>query len=181
MRIFWPHNFIPDVKNSGNFMHILAAEIESLGVSVDLEYMGDLSKTKNVIAGLRSFHSRAKEYDLIHAQFGSMCGFVVSMLPGTKILSLRGSDWYGASSGSLKRFFHGQLQKFLTGMSLKKYDGIIVMSRRMQKEVGKIYSGEDLVYIPDGISLDDFYPLGRYEARKSLGETDSSPWFCFLL
>ena len=179
IKAIWPHNFPPKIKNSASFVHNLAKALKGLGVDIKLEYVGNLRNIKNFVLAKKYLSCKIKNFDIIHSQFGSACGYLVSKLPGVKILSLRGSDWYGTSSGSLWDLFHGKLQRELTKRSLNRYSGIIVMSQRMIGEVSPYYN-KNLIKIPDGLDLNVFYQIDRHKARKFLGRKgDSTPYVLF--
>lgn len=181
LKVLWPHNFPEGVASSGNFMHLLAEAIRKEGVDVDLKYMGNLRSLKNIARLRGELSEMAVKYDLLHAQFGSLCGYLTATLPGVKLVSLRGSDWYGNSSGSLAQRLHGLLQRGFSKLSLPHFDEVIVMSYRMQDEILSRHRVKSLQVIVDGIDLEKFYPIGQREARERIGEEeDDSPWVLFF-
>ena len=51
-------------------------------------------------------------------------------------MSLRGSDWYRISGeGPIKDRLHGVLATRMTRLSLRRFDRVVVMSHRMQREI----------------------------------------------
>jgi glycosyltransferase involved in cell wall biosynthesis len=181
MKVVWAHNFDPELQNSGVFMHTLKQGVADLGLDPELLYLGNLRSAGGIPRAARMLRQRANGCDIVHAQFGSACAFVVSKMPGKKVVSLRGSDWYRISGeGPLKDRLHGVLATRLTRMSLHRFDRVVVMSHRMQKEVEPTLGHNDVVVIPDGIDLEKFKPIDRVEARRQLGlPADNEPVILF--
>ena len=96
---------------------------------------------------------------------------LVSLLEGRKILTLRGTDWYGVSNGSLHTNISSKIKRKLTISSLDKFDKIIVMSNRMAKEIYKKTKIISII-LPSGIDLDLFKPLNLIDARKFINSDD---------
>lgn len=180
MHVLWAHNYPTDVLGAGIFMHQQAKAFRDKGIQLDLHYMGNLRNPGTLIQAYKRIQKLSQNYDLIHAQFGSACGCIVSRLSGVKIISLRGSDWYGNDSGTLLSRIHSVFQKKITLRSLKKYDGIIVMSHRMQRAIKRLNLPNKIWVIPSGINLTMFRPIDRMKAREMLGEAhDETPWVFF--
>jgi len=170
MKVIWAHNFDPELQNSGVFMHTLKQGVADLGLEPELVYLGNLRSAGGIPRAARVLRKRANGCDIIHAQFGSACAFVVSRMPGKKVVSLRGSDWYRISGeGPIKDRLHGVLATRLTRMSLHRFDRVVVMSHRMQREVEPTLNHDQVVVIPDGVDLVKFQPVDRREAREELG------------
>ena len=170
MKVIWAHNFDPDLQNSGVFMHTLKEGVAGLGLDPELVYLGNLRSAGGIPRAARTLRKRANGCDIVHAQFGSACAFVVSTMPHKKVVSLRGSDWYRISGeGPLKDRLHGVLATRLTRMSLGRFDRVVVMSHRMQREVEPALNSNRVAVIPDGIDLAKFRPIDRGEARRQLG------------
>jgi glycosyltransferase involved in cell wall biosynthesis len=126
--------------------------------------------------------ARVKNYQIVHAQFGSGCGFVTSKLNCKKIITLRGSDWYGARSGPIKGRLHGMIAHHLSKASLKRYDLIFTVSKRMKKSIeGKIGKNNlKIEVLASGIDLQKMVPMNRMVARRMIGSgQDESPWVLF--
>ncbi|MCB2218690.1 MAG: glycosyltransferase [Desulfobulbaceae bacterium] len=183
MKIAWTHTFPPEKLSSGVFMYELANEVHKQGIDLDLLYIGKLKTPFDFIRNYRSLKGKVANYDIVHAQYGSGCGFLTSKLPGKiKFLTIRGSDWYGAECGSLKLRSHSFLAKKLTRHSLKHYHQINVMSERTLLDVRDYSecSSNKLVCLPDGIDLSIFFPMSKLKAREQLGFSgDHSRWVLF--
>ncbi len=182
MKVAWIHNFPPEVENSGVFMHTLAQEVQKQGVEVLMVYTGPLRRPFGLLSAPKRLARQAQGCDLIHAQYGSACGYVAAKLPGPKILTLRGSDWYGVPPVSLKARLHRAACRWFTCTSLPSYNVVLVMSERMKRIVAARFNGQLLHVLPSGIDLAQFQPLDRLEARSRLGEeNDKSPWILFSM
>jgi teichuronic acid biosynthesis glycosyltransferase TuaC len=181
MKVIWAHNFDPEIQNSGVFMFTLLQGVIDLGLQPELVYLGNLRSAAGMARALRVLRKRANNCDIIHAQFGSACGLVVSTMPGRKVVSLRGSDWYRLiGEGPIKDRVHGVLATRMTRLSLRRFDKVVVMSQRMQREIEPTIGHDRIAVIPDGIDLDRFRPIDRREARRQLGlPADSEPWVLF--
>ena len=182
LRALWVHNFDPGIPASGVFMHILADAVQALGVQVDMLYTGKLSRPLEAWRARAHLRWLAPQFDLVHAQYGSMCAWIGSAAPGPKLISIRGSDWYGIDGGPWSDRWHGALANRLTRWSTPRYDRVISMSDRMKAEIEQYYAARGVVAPPvsvltDGLSLEDFRPLPRAACRAALGAAgDERPW-----
>ncbi len=180
MRVIWPHNFSPSVPNAGNFMYRLAAGLKRIGVHVDLLYLGDLSQPWKMVVARAEVNRRCRDYDLVHAQYGSACAFVTSGVPKPSILSLRGSDWHRYRGPHRAEALHAVFAKALSRLALKRFDVVITMSERMAVDVRSVTGHSAVISIPDPVDTDLFSPRGRKESRAELfGTSDDAPWVLF--
>lgn len=180
MRVAWIHSFPDDQLASGVFMHILADSLQRKGIRVDLIRVMKECRSWRIACPSREFKRRVARYDLLHAQYGSGCATLVSRLPGTKIVTLRGSDWYGWDSPTLKGRLHWLLSRKLTRACLGRFDLVIAVSDRMRTEIREEVSKIRCETLPSGVDLTRFRPMDRLEARRLLGApNDSSPWVLF--
>jgi len=181
MRVLWTHNFDPAPVSSGVFMHELCKQVRDLGVDVDMRYTGYLRDPLRMLSAICRLRRTSRAYDLVHAQFGSACGFSTSFAPGRKLLTLRGTDLLGMDTGTWLDLAHGLACRAFTRTSLRSFDVIVVMSRRMRTELVEKFAPQAAVEVlPDGIDLSAFRPVDRVEARRQLGEgSDHAPWVLF--
>jgi len=171
MKILWAHNYNRKSPLSGVNMRELIDPLKAAGMEIVPYDLGmsnrDLLCGKAVLARLAE---AAEGCDIVHAQYGSACGWMVSKLNHPrKILSLKGSDLHGPIVPWGKRKFFGCIARFLTLSSLKGFDRVVVMSSRMRADVARYYRPEAIVLLPDGMDVSRFGRLGREEARKVLG------------
>ncbi len=177
MKVLWIHNFDQNIKHSGNFMFDFAKKMQELDVKIDLYYTGNLGNYSQFIKSQHELSKLSKSYDLLHSQFGSACAFLTSKVTSPKILSLRGSDWHQYLGRNLYESFHSILAYTLTNISIRKFDSIIVMSKRMQKDLYSKYEYSHVYYLPDPIDLDLFRPLQKEKSRKLLFNSDSQNYW----
>lgn len=182
MKVLWLHNFDPKIKNSGVFMHQAFNHIQSnynKDFRIEMLYLGSLRNPINIIRAIFKVYFLSKDYDLIHAQYGSMCGFISSFARGKKIITLRGSDWYRKKRGALKVILHNVFQNALTLYSLKRYDKIIVVSESMGKSVRSRFPNSEIVVIPSPIDCEKFKPLDKAACRSRLNMCQEDKIFLF--
>lgn len=160
-KVAWIHNFNRNPYiSSGIWMFKLYDSIKhkESEIKIDLIDIGNINNPFLLIKKIFKYKRIFKEYDILHAQYGSGTGFFTSLFPNQKLLSLRGSDWYYFKSPNLAERFHSWLSCFLSKRSLNKFKTIIVMSERMKTEINSEFVGLDVRVIPDGIDLNTFYP-----------------------
>ncbi|MGB6105277.1 MAG: glycosyltransferase [Pusillimonas sp.] len=132
-----------------------------------------LGNMRNPLTLIRNFIKvllLSRDYDIVHAQFGSICGFLCGfLLSKKKVITLRGSDWHAAELPNMKRRWHHKLQNLLTRLSLPKYDKIVVVSNRMRREVTDRYPKADVLVLPSPVNPNLFFPIDKRQAREKLG------------
>jgi len=169
IKIAWLHTY-DTFKNptAGVFMYDFYDAMKSFSdtLQIDVIHIGNISNPFNFIRKYFSIRKFAYKYEIIHAQYGSGTGFFTSLLPGKKVISLRGSDWYKSPSFELKSKIHISLGNVLTRLSLKKFESVIVMSERMKFEVNRIFQAKKVFVLPDGVDLKKFFPVKRKSKEK---------------
>lgn len=182
LRCLWVHNFDPSIPVGGVFMHTLADAMQACGVNVDLLYTGKLSSPLEIWRARALLREIEGGFDIVHAQYGSMCSLVASAASIRKLISLRGSDWYDMPVGPWRQRLHGVLANLLTRLGLPYYDRVVVMSHSMRDEIDKRNTSpgsraQRIDVVPDGLDLELFQPLDRQTCRQALGQgSDSRPW-----
>lgn len=175
-KICWLHSFPLDVQHSGIFVYYAYKTLKRY-IDVDLVYTPSFRSLPTMSDQIRDLRSGI--YSLVHAQYGAGCAYVGSFATVPKVLSLRGSDWYGCETGNTIMRLHGRLSSFFSRISLCSYDAITVVSERMQRDVVPVAKAPVFV-IPTPVDLTKFYPISRTEARERLGyKNDQSPWVLF--
>ncbi|NBX02484.1 MAG: glycosyltransferase [Alphaproteobacteria bacterium] len=150
------------------------------GVKVIPIYIGGIKQHPiQFIRSIPSLLKLARTCDLIHAQYGSMCGFLSVFLPNKKLLSLRGSDWYGIVGKDFKTITHSFCAQLMTSVSLPFYKKVIVMSERMATEVKLRYPKTKVISLPDGIDLQKFILMDKISARRQLGLNEHAKYILF--
>lgn len=181
MRVLWIHNFDPANKFSGIFMKQMVEPLREIGIHVDLYYVGKLRQQLLDLNGtIKRLNEARQGYDIIHAQYGSLNGYVVSRTEGPKLVSLRGSDWHRIKkTWPLFDFLHGCASVWFSNLSLKYYKHIITMSHRMTDEVKKKSSKTKVYTLPDAIDLSKFRKVDYHKAREELGIPEGQSWVIF--
>ena len=169
MKILWTHNFDPALQGSGSFMWIMVEGLRKQGMKIDVLNLGNLRSAWGMFQAILRVRAKSKDYDLVHAQFGSACSFVTMFSYKPKIVSLRGSDWYQFSGRNIFTKAHSYLGRLFTKISLRRFASIIVMSKRMQQELDSYLiqdSPSRVTVITDPIDLQKFVPMARDISRK---------------
>lgn len=179
-RVLWTHNFDPAHPGAGVFMYTLADAVRAAGVDVELRYLGNLRQPSTIWRALTTLRREAAGFDLVHAQFGSLCGLMSSICGVPKLLTLRGSDLYYLTDGPWGLRLHGRLAHFMTRLSLYRYERVIVMSNCMKDFLSTYFEKKCVEVVPDGIDLSLFQPVSRDLARIRLGcAGNDRPWVLF--
>lgn len=114
-------------------MYPIIPYLEEVGLEVELLYIGNLRSPLGVLRAIKEIREKANDYDIIHPQYGSMCGLIASYAGRNTplVLSLRGSDWNRYTRKINKIFFHTFLAHFFSRMSLSRASAILPVSNRM--------------------------------------------------
>ncbi len=152
-KILWTHNFPNNPGAGGVWMY---NQYEFLKDQVDLYYLDRLRNPIQFIKHLYTLIKMSQKYDIVHAQYGSAVGFLTSLTRGTKILSLKGSDWYNAPSPSIFHKVRVFLGGLLTSFSINRFHHIIVMSDTMKQRVLAKFPNARVETIVDPIDLKKF-------------------------
>lgn len=181
MRVLWTHNFNPAKLNAGVFMFTAAEALRAIGVDVQLEYLGNLRSPLNILKAQKHVEKISKEFDLVHAQYGSACAIATATVKDCpKALSLRGSDWnvHTASFGFL--YWHSRLAKLMTQLAVERYDLVIAVSNRMVFDLQHNFPKVRSVALPSPINVDHFVPIDKEQARRLLGfPNNKEKWILF--
>ncbi len=181
MRVLWTHNFNPARLNSGVFMFTAAEGLRTLGIDVQLEYLGNLCSPVNIIKAQKHVKKIAKYFDLVHAQYGSACALATSKVRDCpKALSLRGSDWNVHTASFGYEYWHTRLAKRITRLAVKKYDLVISVSNRMNLDFHHNFPKIQSIALPSPIDLNRFVPVEKGKARLLLGfPNNKEKWILF--
>jgi len=181
MRVLWTHNFNPAKLNAGVFMFTAAEGLRALGVDVQLEYLGNLRSPVNILKAQKHVKKISKDFDLVHAQYGSGCAIATSTVKGSpKALSLRGSDWNVHNASFSFLYWHTRLAKLMTRLAVKKYDLVIAVSNRMVLDLQRNFPTVRSIALPSPINLDIFVPVDKERARALLGfPNNNEKWILF--
>lgn len=143
------------------------AVLQAAGIQIDVFYIHpwkSLSVLINEIKGLRKAIRDLKP-DLIHAQYGTMTGFVCAFFT-TKplIITYRGTDLNPASDTNPLRLALGH---FLSQLSALRAVKIICVSREVKGRLWWLKKRAEI--IPSPVDIDRFIPISKENARKAIG------------
>jgi teichuronic acid biosynthesis glycosyltransferase TuaC len=172
MKIIWVHKFNLNIKGGGIFMFQQIPFLKKKDIEVNLVDLNEHLSIRFIIELFFFKRFMFKEY-IVHAQYGSGTAFFTSFLNAKKkIVSIRGSDWYLIPfTGGFKNFLHSKISIFLTRISLKNFDEIIVMSHSMRNEIlsYNLNYKSKIHVVTDGIDLNKFYPIDKVLAKNQIG------------
>jgi teichuronic acid biosynthesis glycosyltransferase TuaC len=147
-----------------------ARALESAGVKPELLYLGNLRSPSQIAQAQRLLKVEARSYDVVHAQFGSACGWLVSRLEGpAKVVTFRGSDWTPAVASSRRMQAHAALATWFSRQSISGFDHVVAVSHRIREEVLAFSSGATVSVCPSAIDFSKFTPSDQSAARLRLG------------
>lgn len=181
MRVLWTHNFDPGILNSGVFFHNLVGHIRSRGVDLKLEYLGNLRSVPQILRARRRVRELARDFDLVHAQYGSACALVTAAARDVpRVVTIRGSDWQVLRSSGGFAGLHSRLATRFSKASIRRFDCVISVSHRISADVARYAPGTRLEVLPSSIDLSEFSPLDKREAKRRLGHPDNEEnWILF--
>lgn len=161
-------------------MNIAADGVRAQGIDVQCAYLGNLRSVPNLVAARRRVAGLARDFDVIHAQYGSACGLVTAAVEGPpKVISIRGNDWNVHNSFGF-HYVHTRIARWMTRRSLRRYDAAVAVSERMAKDIRAYRPGLRVLAIPSPVDVKQFVVRDKSEARRELGFPDSTErWVLF--
>lgn len=126
-------------------------------------------------SGLKKFLAARPGYDIIHAHYG-LCGLSVTFAATTEktVISFMGSELIGDPFP--KHFLQNLVIRTINNRCIRKFNAIIVKSERMSKAL----KNKPHHVVPNGVSLEDFYPVDQKEARTKLGFDQTKKLVIFI-
>jgi teichuronic acid biosynthesis glycosyltransferase TuaC len=181
MKILWIHNFDLSEQNAGVFMLTTLEGLRELGVSIHLEYLGNLRSISKIMKAQNRLEKLAKNFDLVHVQYGSACALAsVKITSCPKIVTLRGSDWNNVFTKKWSENIHSIISTRFTLWALKSFDYVITVSDRMTNDVRRKFPSTNIMSIPSPINLNLFKPIEKSVARNNLGfPGNTEKWILF--
>ncbi|AZQ58484.1 glycosyltransferase [Maribacter sp. MJ134] len=165
-QILWIHNFEKGTGKGGGWMF---NQYNFIKDDVDLYFLDNLRNPFSFIKHIFRLRKLSKQYKIVHAQYGSAVGFITSLLSSTKIISLKGSDWYSAPNPSLGDKLRIYVGNVMTKFSIRRVDHVIVMSDLMKSQVLEKFPKLKVTTIVDPINLNRFKPSS--EIGKNVNKT----------
>jgi glycosyltransferase involved in cell wall biosynthesis len=167
VRVLWTHNFPPDNPNSLVFVSATATALTSRGITLHLEYLGNLRSVTGLNNARRHVRRLSRRFDIVHAQYGSACAVATASAEAPRIVSIRGNDWNKHSDSLNFHYAHTRLARAMTRWALKRYDHVISESKRMTADLARL--SRHVTLLPAPIDLARFHPRDRADARAELG------------
>ena len=141
--------------NAGCFMHTAANGLRALGVDVHFEFLGNLRSPCNLLAARKRVRLRARDFDIVHAQYGSACAFVTAGVDDRPTaVTVRGNDWNLHNQTFHPLYFHTRLARAMTRDSLGKFSAVLPVSNRLAKEIAQEVPVSRINVMPSPIHLD---------------------------
>lgn len=135
-------------------------------IEIELFYLGSLRNIFEVGRNILRLYKTSDQYDIIHCQYGSFCALVCMFLSAKKIVTLRGSDLFKLSEGTIREKLHSSRAVFFTRLALRRYNRIIVMSKQMKRMLPHKYQAKTDV-ITDPVNLEKFAGQDKSYSRKT--------------
>ncbi len=181
MRVLWTTNEDPLRKNSLVYLHSSMENLKSHGIEVQLECIGPLNTLSGFWRAVRHVRSISNSFDIIHSQYGSVCGFITSLSYNkNKFITLRGSDWANPQSGNWLNRSHDFVAMITTAISLRNYNKVITVSHRMARSIPRLCYAGPITVLPSAINIEKFQLMSRQYAREAIGEGDDQRlWVLF--
>lgn len=161
--------FTPSV---GVFVDRQIASLEKIGVRVDTFDIGRKHSPIHLVKKWLELRRAICRFnpDIVHAQKGTIVGFLSALISRPVVISYCGSDLQSGASVSIFRTYLGI---FLSNMAAVRAKALICKSAQLQQQLW--WCRNRAVVIPSGIDFDLFTPGPRDIARKQLGWHDESP------
>lgn len=162
-------------------MYTAKRAMEGVGIVPELLYVGDLRSPGSIQRAQRLIRRASPKYDIVHAQYGSALGWLISRNSHhtRTVLSIRGSDWTPWATKGLPGL-HAQLGARLTRWSIRGFNLVLPVSHRIAREVREHSPQSRIVVLTDPVDLDRFAPRNRPEInRATLGLESDAPVVLF--
>lgn len=161
--------FTPSV---GIFIDRQIASLEKVGVRVDTFDIGTSHSPIHLAKRWLELRRvvRRLNPDLVHAQYGTIIGFLSAFVSRPVVISYCGNDLQAGASVSMVRMYLGML---LSNMAALRARALVCKSVQLRQQLW--WFRNRAVVIPSGIDLELFSPGPRDIARKQLGWHCESP------
>ena len=170
---------MPHCPTSGTFVKQSLEGLRRAGVNVDLVFVDRVGKGRIAYIGLRKA-VRKKVADfrphLVHVMYGGLQAAVVTRIVTDRpvVVSFFGSDVLGGAFHSPLRRLTVHLGVRASSLAARRAAGVIVMSREMQRALGRTVDTSKLWVIPEGVDMERFRPLNRADCLRSLAWSENS-------
>lgn len=158
--------------SAGIFVDRQIASLEKIGVRIATFDMGTSHSPIHIVRKwleLRKLVQRL-DPDLVHAQYGTIIGFVSTFVSRPVVISYCGNDLQAGASVSKIRMYLGI---FLSNLAALRAKGLVCKSAQLRQKLW--WRRHRAVVIPSGIDLELFSPGSRDIARSQLGWDTERP------
>jgi glycosyltransferase involved in cell wall biosynthesis len=169
----------PTASNAfrNGFLKRQVQALRELSVDCDVlviedRHSGPLGYGRAALAVRRAVSSG--QYDIVHAHYG-LTGATCLVQGRPLVLTLHGSDIYGAVDAEGRKTIKGRLESAISRFVARRADVVIAVSSRMCALIPRTPS----VVVPVGIDTNLFRPIDRAQARRELGLDESRPYVLF--
>ena len=157
---------------AGIFVERQIASLEKAGVRVTTFDIGRSHSTVHIVKKwleLRKVVTRL-DPDLVHAQYGTITGFVSTFASKPTVISYCGNDLLGGAPISKGRRWLGF---FLSNVAALRAQALVCKSAQLRQALW--WRQHRAVVIPNGVDFSLFAPGPQNEARKELGWNLENP------
>ena len=158
--------------SAGIFVDRQVASLEKIGVRIDTFDIGTSHSPIHLAKRWLELRRvvRRLNPDLVHAQYGTIVGFLSTFVSRPVVISYCGNDLQSGASISIFRTYLGIL---LSNMAALRARALVCKSAELRQQLW--WCRKRAVVIPSGIDLELFSPGPRNIARKQLGWHGESP------
>src|SRR5262245_59176753 len=93
VRVLWTHNCNPAALSSLVYVNTAADGLRARGTDPWPESLGNLRSIANLRRARARVRELSRDYDLVHAQYGSACAVATAAAGIPRVVSIRGNDW----------------------------------------------------------------------------------------
>lgn len=157
---------------AGIFVERQIASLERAGVRVTTFDIGRSHSLTHIVGKWLELRKLAHRLDpdLVHAQYGTITGFVSTFLSKPTVISYCGNDLLdGASIPNGRKY----LGFFLSNVAALRAEAIVCKSAQLRQALW--WRQHRAVVIPNGVDLSLFAPGSQHGARKELGWNLENP------
>ncbi|MGE0845987.1 MAG: glycosyltransferase [Flavobacteriaceae bacterium] len=169
MKVLWVHNY--QNKSQGTFMWDALDAVREVGTADVEEFTLPLKPGwGEARSAIRALRSKAREFDLVHAQYGSLVGLAGALSGKPLVLTLRGSDVYGTGVRGFSGFAQSFPRTVLTKFAAMRASRIVTVSEALGRIAGgwPFVAQENVVTFPS--------PVGDMFAKSpALSEVRRTP------
>lgn len=157
---------------AGIFVERQIASLERAGVRVTMFDIGRSYSTVHIVKKWLELRKliRRQDPDLVHAQYGTITGFVSTFVSKPTVISYCGNDLLGGAPISKVRKYLGF---FLSNVAALRAQALVCKSAQLRQALW--WRQHRAVVIPNGVDLSLFAPGSQNEARIELGWNLENP------